>query len=103
MAARRKARRARYNPEEDATVSAPKAKAKDRDFSREFKQIGFLGHLEPSHRKKAALRLVPRSPRNAESDNLPLMILGFVLLVLAASIFAVAFLDTPNVSFRFRP
>lgn len=103
MAAKRKARKSRYQPSEDVMSRANKAKAKDVDYSREFRQIGFLGHLGSIHKsKKAVLKVAPSYGRDND-DSLPLLVLGFAALALGAAIFALAFMDIPDVPFRFRP
>lgn len=100
MAAKRKARKTRSQPE-SALAKANKAKAQDVDYSQ--KQVGFLGHLGSIHKGKSALKLVPLYSKDDEADNLPIMILSFMVLILAVSIFALAFLDIPDIAFRFRP
>lgn len=111
MARAKRAYKSSYKSEAygDSEGSGPlskinQAKANDVDYSKEFKQIGFLGHLGPIKKHKShTLKVVPKTKDEGEADNTPLLVLGAVALILALAVVALVFMGLPGEATRFRP
>lgn len=111
MAKARKQRREQQTPYDhkdrekaSALERLNRAKSDDVDYSKDFKQIGFLGHLGSIQKhKKHNLSVVPKSHDEGESDNLPLIALGLAALVLAAAVVVVTFMGLPDGILSFKP
>ncbi len=111
MTKARKVKKAQYSPhvykandKASAMEKLNQAKSQDVDYSKDFKQIGFLGHLGSIHKhKKHTLNIVPKTYDEGESDNLPLLALGLAALVLAAAVAVVTFMGLPEGILSFKP
>jgi len=111
MTKAKKVKRTPYSPHDykgnenaSALDKLNQAKSDDVDYSKDFKQIGFLGHLGSINKhKNHTLSVVPKSQDEGESDNLPLMALGLAAIVLAVAVVVVTFMGLPEGILNFKP